>query len=64
MRNWQPEDWVRFILAIAVSYFICTYITGMFLRNQPTNDQNKELRLAIVILLTTIVNSLLNKHKP
>ncbi len=63
MKNWQPEDWIRIILAFAVAYFICTYVTGMFALQQPTNEQNKDLRMAIVILITTIVNNLFNKSK-
>lgn len=63
MKNWTPEDWVRLILAFGVAYFVCTYITGMFVLNTATNESNRDLRMAVVILITTIVNNLFNKNK-
>jgi hypothetical protein len=59
-RNWKPDDLMKLILSVSVAYFICTYVTGMFVQNQPTNADNKDLRLAIVILMTTIVNGIIN----
>lgn len=63
MKNWNPEQWVRILLAFAVTYFICTYITGMFVLNPPTTDSNRDLRMAVVILITTIVNNLFNNKR-
>lgn len=31
--------------------------------NQPTNENNKDLRMAMIILLTTIVNQVFNNKK-
>jgi hypothetical protein len=63
MKNWQPEDWIKFIGICIVGYCLSVYFTGMFILKQATTDQNRDLRMALVILLTTIVNNILNKRQ-
>ena len=60
--KWQPnEDWIKFTGLIIVGAFLSGYLVGMFVLKQPTNENNKDLRMAMVILLTTIVNNVFNQ---
>ncbi len=63
MKNWTPEDWLKYTGLIIVGAFLLGYLVGMFVLNQPTNENNKDLRMAMVILLTTIVNQVFNNNK-
>ena len=62
MKKWNSEEWVRFIGMCIVGYCLSVYFTGMFILKQATNEQNKDLRMALVILLTTIVNNILTRQ--
>ncbi len=61
--KWTPEDWLKYTGLIIVGAFLLGYLVGMFVLNQPTNENNKDLRMAMVILLTTIVNQVFNNNK-
>lgn len=45
-------DILMFIMLGIVGICLCTYFIGMMLNNQPTNENNKELRLAIIAILS------------
>ncbi len=62
--KWSPdENWIRFVGLLIVGAFLIGYLIGMFVMNQPTNENNKDLRMAMVILLTTIVNQVFSNKK-
>ncbi len=63
LKNWTPEDWLKYTGLCIVGAFLIGYLVGIFVLNQPTNDTNKDLRMAMVILLTTIVNNVFNQSK-
>ena len=61
--KWTSDEWLKFTGLIIVGAFLLGYLVGMFVLQQPTNENNKDLRMAMVILLTTIVNQVFNNNK-
>ena len=59
MKNWNGDSWVKFLLAVTVFFFMATYIVGMFVLKQETNEANKDLRFRLVDILALIVMKLL-----
>lgn len=59
MKNWNANDWVKFFLSITVFIFLTTYVIGMFLLKQKTDEINLQLRMRILDLLALIVMKLL-----
>ena len=66
MKNWDANQWVKFLLGVTVFIFLNTYILGAFILNQQTNETNLQLRMRMIDLLGFIVAQLLvgnNKNK-
>ncbi len=62
--KWTPDDVIRLTALIIVGIFVDGYIIGMFAKNHPTDENNKDLRMAIVLLIGVMVNNILsNKNK-
>lgn len=59
MKNWNANDWVKFLLGVTVFLFLSTYIIGMFVLGQKTDEVNLQLRMRILDLLALIVMKLL-----
>ncbi len=61
--KWTPDDIIRLVALIIVGIFVDGYIIGMFVKNHPTDENNKELRMAIVLLIGVMVNNVLSNNK-
>lgn len=59
MKNWDAEQWVKFLLGATIFIFLNTYVVGAFVLNQKTDEINLQLRIRIIDLLTLIVMKLL-----
>lgn len=59
VKNWNEQQWVRFLLAITVFMFLNSYIIGAFLLKQETNEVNLKLRERMIDLLAFICAQLL-----
>ncbi len=62
MKNWTSEEWIRFVFTCCVCYCLSMYFTGMFILKQATNDANKELRMALVTLLTVVASNIVQNR--
>ena len=61
--KWTARDWMMFLLVFAAAYCLCAYFTGFMILKQATNDTNKELRLAMVVLMSNMINSAVNLYQ-
>ncbi len=61
--KWSSEEWIRFVFTCTVCYCLCMYFTGMFVLKQATNDLNKDLRMALVTLLTVVASNIVQNRR-
>lgn len=63
MKDWNTEQWVKFMLAAMVFICLTTYFVGAMVLKQETNEINVQLRIRIVDLLSFIAAQLLIDKK-